>query len=48
MILIIAKIITPIITIFIAITGVLQGIDYIKGKLKKVNQTESNEPDEFV
>lgn len=44
---IILKILVPIVTVFIAITGVLQGVDYIKSKFKKINQPEQNEYDEF-
>ena len=37
-----AKVMIPIATIFITAVGVFQGIDYIKGKLKKKDQAEED------
>jgi hypothetical protein len=42
-----AKAMIPIVTVFVTAVGVLQGIDYVKGKFKKTEKSEEVD-DEYV
>lgn len=42
-----AKAMIPIVTVFVTAVGVLQGIDYVKGKIKKKEKSEELD-DEYV
>jgi len=43
-----AKAMIPVVTVFITTVGVLQGIDYVKGKLKKRKENDQDIDEDYV